>query len=76
MSNVILQLHKGSRKKEIMVIAISNHVEQLKRKKRGNGYYNWSANMVSVFIEILIELNLVELDELQQKKNVKKEVWS
>jgi hypothetical protein len=33
MPNVVLQLHKGSRKKEIMVIAISNHVEQLKRKK-------------------------------------------
>jgi len=38
MPNVIIQLHKGSRKKEIMVIAISSHVEQLKKKKRVDGY--------------------------------------
>jgi hypothetical protein len=36
---------KGSRKKEVMVIAISNHVEQLKRPKRGNGYCNWLAKV-------------------------------
>jgi hypothetical protein len=45
MPNVILQLHKGSRKNKIMVIVIINHVEQLKREKRDNGYYNWSTKV-------------------------------
>ncbi len=55
------------KKKEIMVIAISNHVEQLKRKKKvmviiiGKLKFN--------MVNVSIELNLVELDELQFNTN-------